>query len=141
MLAAGLAGAALLWHADPNAPGSLLPPCPFATLTGLFCPGCGATRALHALLHLDVAGAFAMNPLLVLCLPLLALFGLHFAGWLPAHAAPLLRRPRCRSSARGWRRSPGWRAMPGATGQPRSIRWPRRRRLPRPNCPAATACA
>ena len=99
MLAAGLAGAALLWHADPNAPGSLLPPCPFSTLTGLYCPGCGATRALHALLHLDLAGAFAMNPLLVLCLPLLALFGLRFAGWLPETAVPLLRRL---SDARPW---------------------------------------
>ena len=85
-------GATLLWHADPYAAGSLLPPCPFHAMTGLFCPGCGATRALHALLHFDLPQALAMNPLLVLCLPLLALFGLQFAGWLPPRLAPMLRR-------------------------------------------------
>lgn len=40
------------------------PPCVFNLLTGLLCPGCGGTRALHALLHGDVAAAFAFNPLL-----------------------------------------------------------------------------
>ena len=40
------------------------PPCVFNLLTGMLCPGCGGTRALHALLHGDVAAAFAFNPLL-----------------------------------------------------------------------------
>ena len=42
-------------------------------LTGLKCPGCGSQRAVHALLHADLASAFAHNALLVLSLPYLAL--------------------------------------------------------------------
>ena len=40
------------------------PPCVFNLLTGLLCPGCGGTRALHARVHGDVGAAFAFNPLL-----------------------------------------------------------------------------
>ena len=36
-------------------------PCPFHAITGLWCPGCGMTRALHHLLHGDVAGAVSSN--------------------------------------------------------------------------------
>ena len=43
----------------------ILPPCPWLTLTGWQCPGCGSTRALYSLLHGDVAQAFVMNPLLL----------------------------------------------------------------------------
>ena len=50
---------------DPNAPGHY-PPCPFLAVTGLWCPGCGSLRALHALLHLDVGTALARNPFAVL---------------------------------------------------------------------------
>jgi len=53
------------------------PPCLFHELTGLHCPGCGATRALHALLHLDLARALHMNALFILVgLPVLAILGL-----------------------------------------------------------------
>lgn len=87
---AALAGAVLLWNVDPTQAGSPLPSCPSQWLTGLFCPGCGTTRALHALLHLDFATAMAMNPLLVLSLPFVALLlANHFftlpGGW--RHAA------------------------------------------------------
>jgi len=37
--------------------------CAFKQLTGLPCPTCGSTRTLGRLAELDVAGAFAMNPL------------------------------------------------------------------------------
>lgn len=47
-------------------------PCPFHALTGLWCPGCGSTRALHALTRGDVAGMASQNPLLVVLLPYLA---------------------------------------------------------------------
>ncbi|HEX6852744.1 MAG TPA: DUF2752 domain-containing protein [Candidatus Polarisedimenticolaceae bacterium] len=47
------------------------PACPLHAATGLFCPGCGATRALHALAHGDPARALAFNPLLILALPVL----------------------------------------------------------------------
>lgn len=48
-----------------------LPPCLFHQLTGLYCPGCGSTRALHRLLHGNLAGAWRASPLLFLFLPLL----------------------------------------------------------------------
>lgn len=47
----------------------IFPPCPFHAVTGLWCPGCGVTRALHDLAQGDVASAFGMNPLAVLLLP------------------------------------------------------------------------
>jgi len=54
-----------------------LPPCVFFQLTGLHCPGCGATRAVHALLHFDFVRAVHMNALFILVgLPLLAALGL-----------------------------------------------------------------
>ncbi|MDQ0476651.1 DUF2752 domain-containing protein [Chryseobacterium sp. MDT2-18] len=47
----------------------LFPNCIFKSLTGLSCPGCGAQRATHELLHLNFKNAFAYNPLLVVSLP------------------------------------------------------------------------
>ena len=49
------------------------PRCPVVMLTGLKCPGCGTARALHCLLHGEVAQAVAFNPILVLAFPLLCL--------------------------------------------------------------------
>jgi uncharacterized membrane protein YhaH (DUF805 family) len=67
---AAAAGGVLLYWATPTED-SLYPRCPFHTLTGLHCPGCGTTRCLHALLHGDPAQALAYNPLAVLALPFL----------------------------------------------------------------------
>ena len=69
---AGLAAGALLYVVDPNRPGHY-PTCPFLALTGLDCPGCGALRATHDLLHGDLTGALARNPLAVLAVPYLVL--------------------------------------------------------------------
>ena len=38
--------------------------CPVHRFTGLECPGCGNTRALTALLHLDIKAAFGYNPMI-----------------------------------------------------------------------------
>jgi hypothetical protein len=43
-----------------------LPDCLFLAVTGFPCPTCGATRAVLALSHWDLAGAAAMNPLAAL---------------------------------------------------------------------------
>lgn len=75
-----IAVAVVLARFDPNAANSILPPCPFLALTGWLCPGCGSTRALHALLHGDLAQALAMNPLLVIAMPLLGWMALNAAG-------------------------------------------------------------
>jgi hypothetical protein len=45
--------------------------CPFHRLSGLYCPGCGAMRALASLLRLDVYRALRYNGLVVVALPLL----------------------------------------------------------------------
>lgn len=47
-------------------------PCPLNALTGLRCPGCGATRMMKALLQLDFGGAFGYNPVVLLSAPILA---------------------------------------------------------------------
>ena len=57
------AGMAALYAFDP-ATTAFFPPCPLRAITGFLCPGCGTTRALHALLHGDVAAAFRFNPML-----------------------------------------------------------------------------
>lgn len=50
---------------------AFFPPCPFYSLTGFYCPGCGSQRAIHQLLHGNIGGAFGYNALLVLSLPIL----------------------------------------------------------------------
>lgn len=50
----------------------MFPKCPFKVLTGLQCPGCGSQRAIHALLHGDIAAAWRFNALLVAYIPILA---------------------------------------------------------------------
>ena len=47
--------------------------CPSLWLLGVYCPGCGALRATYDLAHLDVAGAWSMNPLWVLVVPVVVL--------------------------------------------------------------------
>lgn len=78
-LAAGAGGGwAILSRFDPRTAG-FFPPCVFHRLTGLHCPGCGATRAMHALVHGDVPGALHDNGMLVLMLPVIAwLLGTEF---------------------------------------------------------------
>jgi len=100
LLGVGAVGVALLLaRIDPDAAGSPLPPCPLRVLTGLYCPGCGSTRCLHALLHGDLALAFTMNPLLVIAAPVLVLMALRAGGLLPTWAPwervlAVARRPR-----------------------------------------------
>ncbi|WP_329198757.1 MULTISPECIES: DUF2752 domain-containing protein [unclassified Streptomyces] len=53
---------------DPTRPGRF-PSCPFRSLTGFDCPGCGSLRALHELIHAHVAAAADYNLLLVAFLP------------------------------------------------------------------------
>ncbi len=75
-VAAILAGGAAVLYCIPPGPGSLYPRCLFHSLTGLYCPGCGSTRCLHALVHGNVRQAAAFNVLLLLALPFLVCWGI-----------------------------------------------------------------
>jgi Protein of unknown function (DUF2752) len=68
--AAGLAGASMLLRFSPQEY-SFYPRCPFYALTGHYCPGCGATRAIAELLHGHVAAALHFNAAVTLLLPML----------------------------------------------------------------------
>ena len=52
----------------------LLPPCLLHRFTGLYCPGCGSTRAIYELAHGHLGAAFRLNPLLLVLPPILGLW-------------------------------------------------------------------
>lgn len=52
-------------------------PCVIHSLTGLYCPGCGASRALASLLRFELYQAFRWNPLMVVLFP----FALFYVVW------------------------------------------------------------
>jgi Protein of unknown function (DUF2752) len=56
--------------------------CLFKGLTGLPCPTCGSTRAVGRLVHLDFAGAFAMNPLTTLAVAAMVIWAVADFGLL-----------------------------------------------------------
>lgn len=72
---AGLLGLVAVF--DPVSGPLIYPRCPVKMLTGLDCPGCGSTRALHALLHGRILEAWRFNLWLpvVLAMAALALVG------------------------------------------------------------------
>ena len=67
MLALGL----VLFFFSPTAY-PFYPRCLFHALTGLQCPGCGGLRAVHYLLHGQLATAFHYHQLFILSLPVAA---------------------------------------------------------------------
>jgi hypothetical protein len=66
-------------------------PCPFYTLTGYLCPGCGVTRMILSLARLDFRAAFSYNPALMCLIPV----------WLAGFVVHLIWKPRCLSKD-GW---------------------------------------
>jgi len=69
LLLLSIAPAAVVLYLANPATTSIYPSCPFRLITGLDCPGCGALRVLHQLLHGHLGAAWRLNPLLVLALP------------------------------------------------------------------------
>lgn len=69
--ATAFAGCAYVALYDPSTSSALYPACPFKVVTGLDCPGCGITRALHALFTGDPLRALDHNAVFVVALPLL----------------------------------------------------------------------
>lgn len=49
-------------------------PCPIKLVTGKYCPGCGITRMLFALLRLDFQAAFLANRFLFFLLPVIVIY-------------------------------------------------------------------
>src|SRR4029078_9764705 len=74
---AAVASVALLAVVDPNEPGHY-PTCPFLALTGFYCPGCGSMRAVHDLVHGDLSGSLARNPMTVVAV---AVMLVAYAAW------------------------------------------------------------
>ena len=74
---AGAAAFAILFFFDP-AKSHFYPVCQFHLLTGLYCPGCGATRASYQLLHGNFLMALHDNALFVATLVALGLRGAWF---------------------------------------------------------------
>lgn len=77
-------GAYLLWRFGTG----WTPGCLFCKWTGLECPGCGMTRATHALLEGRIIEAFAFNPVGTLLFPIAGIaVSLKAIGW--ARGKPL----------------------------------------------------
>jgi hypothetical protein len=79
LAACGCAGAsAFLFAVDPSHH-AVYPQCWFYNATGIYCAGCGSTRALHALLHGRILTALHDNALFVSALPVLLFLGGSYA--------------------------------------------------------------
>lgn len=72
VLAVALVLAVIYYALDPSS-SAVFPHCTFLAVTGYKCPGCGSQRAIHALLHGDVADAFRYNALLLIAIPWIGL--------------------------------------------------------------------
>jgi len=71
LAACACGGASIFLYAvDPNRH-AVYPQCLLYNTTGIYCAGCGATRAIHALLHGRVIEALHDNALFTAALPLL----------------------------------------------------------------------
>ena len=70
--ATAASGAAAVLYRYPPLEVHFYPRCPLFVLTGIYCPGCGALRAGHALLHGHLDAAFGYNALFVVAAPFLA---------------------------------------------------------------------
>ncbi len=79
LTATALGVGALVFFFNPATHG-FYPVCTFHKLTGWNCPGCGATRALYALLHGNVSTALRDNALFLFALLALAVRALWFAA-------------------------------------------------------------
>ncbi len=74
--AAGTAGLLFLYRHPPEQ-FEFYPRCLFFHLTGFYCPGCGNTRALYALLHGNLLQSLRCNAMLLpllLCVIILIIF-------------------------------------------------------------------
>jgi Protein of unknown function (DUF2752) len=78
-MAALLGGLAVVYQFPPSEY-SFYPRCPIYLAIHWLCPGCGSTRALHALMHLELRSALHYNALFTLLAPFACLW-LGFIGY------------------------------------------------------------
>jgi hypothetical protein len=78
--ACGLLLALAILYRTPPEQSRFAPPCMFHKLTGLHCPGCGATRSAYALLHGRPADAARKNILFIAALPFIAFWAMRSTG-------------------------------------------------------------
>ncbi|MHA6280598.1 DUF2752 domain-containing protein [Salinimicrobium sp. CAU 1759] len=71
---------------------NIFPSCPFHSITGLLCPGCGSQRALHHLLNLQIQTAYSYNPLLIISLPYVVAGAIIDRGFISSQKVEKLRR-------------------------------------------------
>ncbi|HPE77483.1 MAG TPA: DUF2752 domain-containing protein [Draconibacterium sp.] len=79
-------GLAVLFFILDPAKHNIFPRCIFNSITGYYCPGCGSQRAIHSLLHFDIAGVVSYNFLFIPAFLLIIYHYLHpilkqFFGW------------------------------------------------------------
>ena len=77
-----LTGLAVLFFILDPAKNAIFPKCAFHSLTGYYCPGCGSQRAIHSLLHLNIAGVIGNN---FLFLPAVLMIIYHYIHPLANH--------------------------------------------------------
>jgi hypothetical protein len=91
LLAGGVAFGVSILAVVPPTPDSWYPGCMFHKTTGLHCPGCGMTRAVHAALNGNFTQALAYNvlaPVLIPAVGLAALSSLWLWMWGTAPRIP-----------------------------------------------------
>jgi Protein of unknown function (DUF2752) len=70
---------------------SFYPRCALYTMTGIYCPGCGSTRALYQLVHGHLLTALHYNLLLILSLPFVGYYSWRCArNWAAGETLPPL---------------------------------------------------
>ncbi|HEX3799128.1 MAG TPA: DUF2752 domain-containing protein [Verrucomicrobiae bacterium] len=85
-----LAVAGVLFYFNPSQ-NSFYPRCSLYVTTGIFCPGCGSSRAAFALLHGHLLTAMHDNLLFVLAMPIIAAYlFLSAKRWLKYEPLPRL---------------------------------------------------
>lgn len=73
-----------LYHIGLFNPAETLPGCSFLLITGHYCPGCGGTRAVMALIQGDIIGSFRWHPIVLYA-------GIWYLFFLSSHTICMLR--------------------------------------------------
>ncbi len=101
LAAAAVAGGVVILASVPPTNDTFYPRCQLHSLTGLHCPGCGTTRAAHALLNGHILQALAYNALAFLVVPVLGVSLLQSLLTWWTHTPGKRTKPTSRTTIRG----------------------------------------